>query len=435
MAYDLTAALDDLVKNYVGGQGPSAPGATPNNPGGGLDAATRARLAQARAADAAAVQAARGAPVAGAAPPAGAAPAAAATPPKAGFGARAASVLNPSMGGLAKAGGVLGKATLAVAPAMGLISAAADSEENVSNFAGSMGLDYNTFGGRLGANTLNFLRKTGDAATFGIAGRLGRVLAGGSFFEDDAPAQAASADPAATMQAETVSDLGPNDIRVPLVDFGKYTVAGAADSQSPPVEDGQPADTSVVRRAIGRPEAYGGYIEGPNGRIELPSGTVQRFGVRRRTLAENIDAARAKHSARADAELGIKAAEAGARLKSAGKSSAEEEIARAKISAANAYIKANPTDYGGYVAILAGKDPKESQGTIASPTGSTSLVQRDNTVVTTDAQGNVVRRPIFRQPTEGEVSKMKANMKDPTYKAAFLRNFGPEAYKTYIESR
>jgi hypothetical protein len=440
MAYEteFASALDQKVKDYIAASQQ------------GVDPGTRARMAQASAADAAAVEAARVPP--GGAPAQGI--------PKPGLGARLKSfgkavitpgTYNPSMGTIAKGAWGLGKANAAIAPLMGGIMAAADSQDTVKRVATmtdnpltGQPLDYNSFFGRLGANAINFLQRTGQAATFGIASRdrMERVMSGGNFFADDPPPAApvpadmqpdgsrrgTLGEPAAPAASNTVpGTVHPTD-GSPVMEMMR---AAGLDTRGSVIDE-SPGD---VRTALGKPEAYGGYIEGPNGRIELPSGTVQRFGVRRRTVGDSFNESLAERRAMAKTKLNIEAVEAGARLKSAGKSSAEEEIARAKINAAQAYIRANPTDIGGYISILSGKDPKETQGTIASPTGSTSLVNRDNTVTTTDAQGNVVKRPIFRQPTEGEISTMKANAKDPTYKAAFLRNFGPEAYKTHIERR
>lgn len=75
---------------------------------------------------------------------------------------------------------------LAVAPVAGAVSAALDPQENMSRVAADSGLDYNSFGGRIGANALNWLSKTGDVATFGGASALGggiaRLLGGQPFF-------------------------------------------------------------------------------------------------------------------------------------------------------------------------------------------------------------------------------------------------------------
>lgn len=104
--------------------------------------------------------------------------------------------------------GKLAKGNLALAPVVGGALGAVDSQENVRNFAGSVGLNYDSFGGRVGANVLNALGKVGDAATFGgarfLSERVGRVLNGGTFFDPyQAPAPVAAAQPLATVPQAT----------------------------------------------------------------------------------------------------------------------------------------------------------------------------------------------------------------------------------------
>jgi hypothetical protein len=125
------------------------------------------------------------------------APAAEAAP---GFMGRLAARV-PGFGAVARG---VGRWGLAAAPVVGAAGAALDSQENVSNLASSVGMDYNSFGGRVGANALNFLSKTGNVATGGIADVVGhgigdlahsiaRANSGGSFFEPYAPAATTAA--------------------------------------------------------------------------------------------------------------------------------------------------------------------------------------------------------------------------------------------------
>lgn len=392
----------------------------------GVDEATQARIMQQRAADRAAAQAATTA----------AAPASGAAPPKPGFGARlkgaakalvTPSTYNPSMGQLGKAGAKLGKVGLVAAPVFGALDAAADDSATVRRvaemtdnpFTGNP-LDYNSFGGRLGANTLNFLRKTGDEATFGLAGRVGRVLSGGNFFEDDAPAAMASSAPARAGGAG--------------VPAGDFDVAPDEALQAPAFPVAAPQAGGIRSRvALGPVEEFGGYIEGPNGRVNLSSGTRQRFGVRRGNLADNVDAARERWVAREDEKIGIQGIEAMTRLKSAGRSSAEETIAKAKLAAADAYIKANPTDIGGYVSILSGKDPREVTTVLPNATGQSTAIDRFGRTITPSAGGGAVRGTVWDNPPPNIVEALRKNRDSPAHRAEFLRRFGPENYAAALK--
>lgn len=416
----LAKHFDTLIRGFGS---PSPEGVSVNNPGSVLDPATQAKLAQARAADTAAVNASR----AQIATPE-IAPTAQAKP---GFGVRMASALNPNMGTLAKGAAKIGKGGLALAPVMGAISAMASSPQEVNNNipAGQ----ENSLGGRLWGNVLNFLDKTGAAASFGIAPRIGRVLAGGSFLEPDAkPAALAAPAPAATVATNGApAEVAPAAVE-PTAPAGQDAVTQAILAAiNPKLPSGSAATTLVDPRT----EQSGGYIEGPNGRVELPSGPVTTFGVRRPRLADNLDASIERNQARADQATRVESAKLGVSLIGAGKRSAEEMVAHGKLQAGAAWLKVHPNDYGGYAAILAGKDPRESVGTIAGATGSTGLVTRDNKVVMLDNNGNAVEKTVYRTPMQADVDKMVKNKADPTHKASFISHFGPDAYKTLIEKR
>jgi hypothetical protein len=428
--YD-TAYFDNMFRQTFGANpAVEAPGAS------GLDEMTRARLAAARAADSASV---RTAAVQAAAPEV--APTVSSNASRAmGFGTRAAkaagSMLNPNI--TAAGASRFAKGGLALAPIFGLLSAGTDSKDEVRNFADSIGLNYDSFGGRVGANTLNFLRKTGDAATFGAAGRLGRVLAGGSFFDEDpakaaAPARPTGSGPMGLESGESVVSPAASPQQAAPDEQQQDPVAAALSGamQFRPPQAPQPTVT-----ARGPVEEYGGSITLPDGsKVDLPSGTSQRFGIRRPRLADNIDYAVERNAARADQNARVESAKLGVSMLMAGKRTAEEHIALGKLTAAKQWLNDHPSDYGGYAAILSGKDPKEVVGTIASPTGSTAAVSRDGKVVTFDVQGNPVEKTIYRAPTETEIAAMRANKTNASYKASFLKHFGPDAYKTHIENR
>lgn len=431
MGYD-AAYFDDLFNKTIGKTMPNpAPAST-------LDAATQAKLAQARAADSAAVEAARTSAAMNAEAPAAR-----------GLGVRAAGAigkLNPAITARGVVGGAtkFGRAGLAIAPALGLLSAASDSKEDVAKFGDTIGLDNNTFGGRVGANVVNFLRRTGDAATFGVASRVGRVLTGGNFFDEEpaaatpaAAAPAAQAAPGVVASGTLQDPNAPNDLTGnDGVDTRDYGISGTVENAIRSALTYNPPPPPGARYTrVGPSEQSGGYIEGPNGRVEMPSGTVQRFSVRRPRLADNIDYAIERKASREDQNTRIEGAKLGVALIGAGKKGAEERIASAKLAVAAEYLRKNPTDFGGYAAILAGKDPKESIGTIAGVTGNTSIVTRNGRAITTDANGNVVEKNVYRSPTQADIDKMTKNKNDPTHKASFLAHFGPDAYKTHIEKK
>lgn len=115
-----------------------------------------------------------------------------------GFKAKALALPGKLAVGAAKGG-------LALAPVMGAYQAVKDTDENVRKMADSTGLDYDTDSGRAGANVVNFLEKTGNAATFGLAGALGRGIAnkinGESFFGPHSSTPSPAAAPAAPAAA------------------------------------------------------------------------------------------------------------------------------------------------------------------------------------------------------------------------------------------
>lgn len=139
-----------------------------------------------------------GATPAAAAAPAVASPVAPAAP-AAPMRGRVARALNPNI--TARGVGALAKGGLIAAPVVAGVQSVFDSPESVANLGSTVGIDTNTAGGRFGANALNFLNNTGNSATFGLAGRLGRMLSGGSFF---------GADPYALPEAAPAAKVVPN---------------------------------------------------------------------------------------------------------------------------------------------------------------------------------------------------------------------------------
>lgn len=414
--------FDDIIKRGFGqSAGVQAPAST-------LDAATQARLAAARAADTASVTTAQTHALAPEAGPA-------AAPKAGGFGARAATALNPNMGTLLKGAKGLGKASLALAPVIGAIDAATDSKDQVRDFGASVGMDTASAGGRIGANVLNFLNKTGNAATFGVAGRVGRVLAGGSFFDDASASPAASAPaaaPASVVAAAPAVAEAPAAEQEQQMDPLTSAAMAALNYRPMPAAGGAQSGTTSV-------QPYGGgYIQREGGeRVELPSGTTTTTRTARPSLANYIDTQVERNAAREDQRVKLEGVKAATGLIGAGKRGADELLARGKIAAATEYLRQNPGDLDGYVALLSGKPSKEVVGTVTSPTGSTSVVERraggQHKAITVDEKGNMVEKPIYRTPSGDEVDLMRKNKASAAHKDSFARHFGPDAYKTYIE--
>jgi hypothetical protein len=141
----------------------------------------------------------------------GAAPRAAAVGPVS-APAEAPGIIARTAGKLPGLGARIARGGLALAPVAGALGAATDTQADVKEVADTTGLDYNSFGGRIGANVVNFLKQTGNAATLGGAGALGRgvanVMGGESFFE---PYKA----PAATVPGAPVQAAVPESVLTP----------------------------------------------------------------------------------------------------------------------------------------------------------------------------------------------------------------------------
>lgn len=441
--------FDDLISRNFNPQGPVTPQAAPAST---LDAATQARLAQARAMDTAAVNASRAQVAAPSVAPTAQA--------SGGFGARVASTLNPNMGTLAKGAGRIGKAGLALAPLFGLISAAATSTDDVNKNIPANG--EGTFGGRILGNAVNFLGKTGDAASFGVASRIGRVLNGGSFFEPAAPAAAAA--PVAPVAPSAPAVSAAPAAHTGSMDESDDFISQAMHSAGISPQQGQ-TDNPVMRSIKGAmdyqpmPGAYGGrpsvvssqpygggYIQrtgGPEGageRVDLPSGTTTT--VRRNPYdawSNFYNTQQERNASREDQRIRIEGAKTAVGLIGAGKRSADEMIARAKLSAFQQHLATNPNDIDGAIAVLSGKPSKEIVGTVTSPTGATTAIQRGvngkHTGITVNPNGTLVEQPVYSAPPQSHVDEMLKNKTSAAHKSSFIARYGQDAYKTYIEKK
>lgn len=94
----------------------------------------------------------------------------------------------PSRVGRVARAGVRGG--IALAPVVGAFNALDTPQEEVNRNVPA-GMEGTTMGNVIG-HGIDFLGKTGDAATFGLAGRVGRMAAGGSFFDEPSAAPDAS---------------------------------------------------------------------------------------------------------------------------------------------------------------------------------------------------------------------------------------------------
>lgn len=99
---------------------------------------------------------------------------------------RAGRALNPDVGQLVKGAPRAALRTLPLAVGMGAVDTLRDTNEYADAFRASVG-NGDGLAGRAGAGALRFLDNVGNAATFGLAGKLGRgissALGGGSFVE------------------------------------------------------------------------------------------------------------------------------------------------------------------------------------------------------------------------------------------------------------
>src|SRR6266850_2132193 len=127
--------------------------------------------------------------------------------------AEAPGIIARTAGKLPGLGARIARGGLALAPVAGALGAATDSQADVKELADTTGLDYNSFGGRIGANAVNFLKQTGNAATFGAAGALGRgianVLGGESFFSPYRAPAAAAAPAGAAIPENVITPTTP----------------------------------------------------------------------------------------------------------------------------------------------------------------------------------------------------------------------------------
>lgn len=326
--------------------------------------------------------------------------------------AEAPGIIARTAGKLPGLGARFVRGGLALAPVAGALGAATDTQENVNELANTTGLDYNSFAGRVGANAVNFLKQTGNAATFGGAGALGRgianVLGGESFFS---PYKA----PAATTPA---SAAVPESVITPTT-----PVAPGAVQRDPNMVD-------LVGGGQARPEAM--FADLPNDVLVPAPGN----GAFKRTTPGNVGAAQAiyapgeagpgavsvsapgrrglpdvgaffgatAHLRNIAQDNALKAAAAKVQLEY-GPKAATAENERLRTQLAIQHLLENPGDTAGAAAVAAGR----SQGvgaysTIPSITG--------NDVITTNRRtGEANIQTPKRFATEQHVSADMANRK------------------------
>lgn len=138
------------------------------------------------------------------------------------------------------------KVALPLGIGAGLVKSATDTPEEVKANADQQGIDFNSFGGRVGANVLNTAANVGNAVTGGLAGWVGdkisggvqgirNVAEGGTFFDPVKPAGGAVAKPAPGPGANTAMDREDANDFAPNPGFGAVANAPAAPALAPAV--------------------------------------------------------------------------------------------------------------------------------------------------------------------------------------------------------
>lgn len=188
-----------------------------------------------------------------AAAPVAAAPATPATQAaKPGLLQRAGRALNPDVGKLAKSAPGAALRTLPLAVGAGAVQTALDSDEYADAFRGSVGAG-DGLAGRASAGALRFLDNVGNAATFGLAGKLGRgissALGGGGFMEG--------------WESPSLRDQVPGGQTPSL--FGSSPVTPQAQAQAQP--QAQPVQAQAPNPIIREGNSYSGTNIGPGAPI------------------------------------------------------------------------------------------------------------------------------------------------------------------------
>ena len=212
-------------------------------------------------------------------PPPAAAPGAPVTPTapaaqaaKPGLLQRAGRALNPDVGQLVKGAPRAALRTLPLAVGMGAVDTLRDTNEYADAFRASIG-NGDGLAGRAGAGALRFLDNVGNAATFGLAGKLGRgissALDGGSFVEGwESPSLRGQ-----TPGGQTPSLFGSSPATPPNAQLQAQPQAQPAAGQAPALPLA-PAPNPIIRQG----NSYSGtnvgpgapiYERGANGQLSL----------------------------------------------------------------------------------------------------------------------------------------------------------------------
>lgn len=161
--------------------------------------------------------------------------------------------------------GAVARTSIAAAPVVGALASVADSPESVKTLADQTGMDYDSAGGRIGANAVNFLRNTGNAATFGAAGWLGdkisRVVSGQPLVDPYQPPAAAA--PPAAAPAAPAAPLTPAIPDIP-VDPNAGTPTAPAATALPPVA---PLTAADIRGTVVPASGTGGFVNNATGEV------------------------------------------------------------------------------------------------------------------------------------------------------------------------
>lgn len=231
------------------------------------------------------------------------APAAPASPAPTSRFARLRQLANPniSFGNVGRLAKSIAKPGLALAPVVGGLVAATDTPEEISDFRRSVGGSDTTFG-RGASRVGRFLTATGDAASFGLAGRLGNFLTGRGFVRsEESPVSpvagteqpVAEAAPAVAQQAPAPVGAAPGVRRITDPDrlaVADESLGGDFVAQAPGTGFIRNEATGDTREFVGG----GGTRTGPSpgftrgGRVAIDaSGFRARRDIERTALIEN----------------------------------------------------------------------------------------------------------------------------------------------------
>jgi hypothetical protein len=282
---------------------------------------------------------------------------------------------------------VAGGAALAVPIATGLAQGATDSQERVAALAGDLGVDYNSFAGRVGANLANTAQRVGNAFGAGaVYDKFSRVAAGEPFFDPymtrpAAVAAPAPVPPAAVLPAPNtgaalirgvendMSGAGTTPANAPVTAMTAADVRGSSIlvSGTGAIMNSR---TGVVTDLDSRGEpGFGAVAEAPR----YAPGTVGAYAG---ALMNQRQAAQTEARKLAAAKIYVEALGKGA---TAAHATAQANQIGLQTVAAQEYLRTHPGDYAGAATVAAGRPlPSDKFSVPIQPMGPNEPVTRLN---------------------------------------------------------